>query len=265
MSMQAIKMMHWTREQKQRYAALPTDPQEATWECATCGCIEPRAYDVDGILHYSRVNMCPCQIAAKERQEQEQRQQQWRETEMKQTYGWLGSHWENSALSKKRFESFKADKQPEAYETARVYAQSPKGTLVLYGSFGTGKTHLLSAVCNEALAKHNVTSLFALAPDLFGAIQWRIQHNEEYASLIDQAGRVRLLVIDDIDKAKWTEFREEVYLSIIDKRVNRELPTAISTNRLDELASFVGGAVASRLQIGQIAVEMAGADYRKEM
>lgn len=265
MSTAIIKTLGWPKERQEQYTDLPTDPQEATWQCETCGPVKPHGYDVKGVIHYSRVSACRCQIEAKERKEKERQHQQWLETQVKQTYGWLGSRWENSALNKKSFETFKPDKQPEAYETARCYAMSPKGTLILYGSFGTGKTHLLSAVCNEALVKHNVTSLFALAPDLFGAIQWRMQHNEEYASLIDQAARVRLLVIDDIDKAKWTEFREEVYLSIIDKRVNRELPTAISTNRLDELASFVGGAVASRLQIGQIAVEMIGADYRKEM
>ena len=47
--------------------------------------------------------------------------------------------------------------------------------------------------------------------------------------------------------------------------MNAELPTAISTNRIDELADDVGSAVCSRLKVGQIAVEMRGADDREEM
>jgi len=263
--MEATKTIGWSKERIERLSALPTSPEEVMWVCETCGPIEPHAYDVRGTIHYSRVSVCPCQIREKERKEQEQRHLQWIESSAKTTYGWLGTRWDNIALRQKTFENFKSERQPEAYELARLFVAKPQGTLVLYGSFGTGKTHLLSAICNEALIKHKTTSLFALAPDLFASIQYRIGRNEDYYDLVDRAGRTSLLILDDIDKAKWTEFREEIYLSIIDKRVNRGLPTAISTNRLDQLASFVGGAVCSRLQVGQIAIEMIGHDYRKEL
>jgi DNA replication protein len=111
----------------------------------------------------------------------------------------------------------------------------------------------------------DTASLFTTAPELFAAIQQYIACNDDYYKLVERAARTQLLVIDDIDKAKHTDFREEIYFAIIDKRVNRGLPTAISTNRLDELANFVGGAVASRFQVGQIAIAMNGADYRKEL
>lgn len=263
--MQTTKTTGWPKERVARLETLPTDPQEATWECPTCGVIEPYGYDVKGVIHYGRVSVCDCQIKEKQRKEEEQRRQQWLESCSKTTYGWLGTRWDNIGLRKKTFDNFVAERQPEAYEFARLFSNKPNGTFVLYGSFGTGKTHLLSAVCNESLGKHKITSLFALAPDLFASIQYRIGRNEDYSDLVDKAARTPLLVLDDIDKAKWTEFREEIYLSIIDKRVTRGLPTAISTNRLDALASFVGGAVCSRLQVGQIAIEMVGNDFRKEL
>ena len=53
-------------------------------------------------------------------------------------------------------------------------------------------------------------------------------------------------MIDDIDKAKHNDFREEIYFSSIDARTNAELPTAISTNRIDDIADYVGGVVCSR-------------------
>lgn len=248
-----------------KFRALPTDPQEVTWECATCGVQNPHTFDVDGINHYGRRMMCPCQEREKDRKEREQRHLEWVAVQSKHTYSWLGGRWADVSLTKKTFDNFKAEKQPDAYEMALLYAANPNGTLALYGTFGTGKTHILAAVCNEALAKYGISSLFTTAPDFFGAIQQRISHKEDYYDLVDRAAKTPLLVIDDIDKAKYSEFKEEIYFAIIDKRTKRELPTAISTNRLDELASFVGGAVCSRLQIGQIAIPMNGKDYREEL
>jgi DNA replication protein DnaC len=263
--MEAIKTAMWSKAMKERFATMPTDPQEATWTCNTCGTVEPQPYDVEGVIYYSQLKSCPCQEEERKRKEKEKLHKEWIDKEVKRTYGWLTPNWIETSLRKKTFENFKAERQSEAYDLAKMYASNPNGTLVLHGTFGTGKTHLLAAICNEALSKYGITSLFTTAPELFGAIQSRIGHNEEYLSLIESAGRARLFVIDDIDKAKWTEFREEVYFAIIDRRVKRELPTAISTNRLDDLGNFVGGAVCSRLQIGQIAIAMNGADYRKEL
>lgn len=254
----------WPKNMAERFRALPTDPQEATWECATCGVIEPQKFDVDGVMHYGRRLMCPCQEEEKARKEKEEQRKVWIEMQAARVYSWMGDRWSNPSLAKKTFENFKAEMQPEAYETAKLYAANPSGTFVLYGTFGTGKTHLLAAICNEALYKYRVASRFTTAPELFGAIQQKIAHKEDYYELVDRAAKIPLLVIDDIDKAKYSEFKEEIYFAIIDRRVKGELPTAISTNRLDELASFVGGAVCSRLQIGQIAIPMNGVDYRRE-
>lgn len=255
----------WPKNLSDRFRAMPTDPKEASWQCPTCGIVEPHCFDVDGVAHYGRRQMCPCQIEAKERKEKEEQRREWIEMRAASIYSWLGRRWADPSLAKKTFENFDATRQPEAYDVAKAFAASPHGTLVLHGTFGTGKTHLLAAVCNEAIAKHGVASLFATAPELFGAIQQKIAHNEDYYELVERAVKTPLFVIDDIDKSKWTEFREEIYFAIIDKRTKRGLPTAISTNRLDQLASFVGGAVCSRLQIGQIAIPMNGEDYREEL
>jgi len=209
--------------------------------------------------------MCPCQEAAKKREEKDKLYLEWVKAQSKHAYSWLGSQWSDLTLQGKTFDNFKSEMQPEAYETALLYAANPSGVLALYGTFGTGKTHLLAAIANEALAKHGITSLFATAPDMFSAMQQRISQNGDYHDLVERASKIPLLVIDDVDKSKHSEFKEEIYFSIIDKRTKRELPTAISTNRLDKIADFVGGAVCSRLQIGQIAIPMNGEDYREKL
>lgn len=255
----------WPKSLTEKFRALPTDPQEATWECETCGVITPQRFEVDGVDHFNRRLMCPCQEAARDREEKEKQRREWAASQSLHTYSWLGSRWADASLVKKTFENFQMEKQPDAYTMTRLYAANPQGTLVLYGTFGTGKTHLLAAVCNETLSKYNRTSLFTTAPDLFGAILQRIAHSEDYYDLVERAAKAPFFVIDDVDKSKHSEFKEEIYFAIIDKRTKRGLPTAISTNRLDELACFVGGAVCSRLQIGQIPVEMIGSDYREEL
>ena len=264
MNTEIIKSEFWTSAMVKRYKSLPTDIHEATFHCPEHGPIEPHGYEVDGVMHYARRD-CPCQKELREKKEQEKRHTQWLETKAKDTYSWLGERWADMSLREKTFENFKAERQREGYRFAQVFVRKCSGTFILYGTFGTGKTHLLAAICNEALLKHEKTSLFTTAPELFAAIQQRIARHEEYYDLVERASKTPLLVLDDIDKSKWTEFREEIYFAIIDKRANRGLPTAISTNRLDSLADYVGGAVCSRLQIGQIAIEMVGNDFRKEL
>lgn len=251
---------------KKRFLALPCSASEATKICDACkATVEPKQMLIGEEIRYSP-RICPCRVAEEKRLEQEKVRAEILEAQSRHTYSWLGSKWSMASMRQKTFDNFQADRQPEGYEAARLFADDPFGCLTLHGTFGTGKTHLLSAVCNKSLYNAKPCySLFTTAPMLFGAIQERIGHNEDYFPIIDRAIQTPLLVIDDVDKAKWTEFREEIYFSIVDRRVQAGRPIAISTNRLSDLADFVGGAVCSRLKIGQIDVEMAGADYREEL
>jgi DNA replication protein DnaC len=246
------------------YKRLPTDRAAATKECSECGVLLPNEHLVDGVTYYQPVK-CVCEIKAKEREQAEADRKEYLETMSVSTYSWLGSRWTDTALRQKTFENFDASRQTEAFEMSKAYAENPQGSLVLYGTFGTGKTHLLAAICNESLLKHGRRSFFCTSAKMFGSMQQRIHDDRDYNNLIEHAIKIPLLVIDDIDKAKWTEWREEVYFSIIDGRVNAGRPTAITTNRMEDLDSYVGGAVCSRLKIGQIAIEMVGKDYREEL
>lgn len=242
-----------------------TTPEEATWQCETCGVIQPRL--LTAISRYVK-GTCDCQQARWEQERKEERLRQLKAQEAQRrraVYSWLGSRWSSESLASKTFANFEVLRQPEAYQTTLAFADVMEGTLILSSpAFGTGKTHLLAALCQE-MTKREKLCLFTTAPKLFQAIQWCIGQNEDYTSLIQKAVNTPLLVLDDIDKAKWTEFREEIYFELIDSRVNAGRPLALSTNKLDNLASYVGGACCSRLSIGQIAVEMVGKDYRLEM
>jgi len=238
------------------------DPLEVTYVCEYCGTrVSP--YQLKSNGRYVRA-ICICVKERERREARETQERNWREQQVTYTYSWLGKHWTDSSLQAKTFDQFDQMRQSPAFEMCLLFSKDLYGSLVLHGSYGTGKTHLLAAICND-LRGRGIASRFTTAPKLFRAIQERIYRKEDYYELIHKAVTAPLLVIDDIDKAKPSEFREEVYFEIIDERTKAGLPIAISTNRLADLAEFVGGAACSRLSMGQLAVQMSGDDYRMEI
>lgn len=235
--------------------------KDATWVCNACGVIEPHRLKNGRWIK----NKCECQLAeARAREEAELRHMRDVNFEIK-TFSWLGAERSDSALLAKTFVNFHRKEQPEAFFAASQFAKKLQGSLILYGDdYGTGKTHLLAAVCNQVRAR-GIASHFVTASKLFSAIQERIQHNDPYADIIKKMINIPLLVLDDVDKAKPSEFRLDTYFQIIDERTKAERPIAISTNQLDRLPEFVGGAAASRLGIKQTAVLMLPGDYRKKL
>ncbi len=102
--------------------------------------------------------------------------------------------------------------QAKAFEQAQAFARAPQGTVAFTGSYGTGKTHLLVAIAN-ARREANQPCLYVSAVTLFEAISDRIHHEREYQPLLQRAARTPLLLLDDLDKPKPSEFRESVYTS----------------------------------------------------
>lgn len=259
----SVKQELHPKSMEARFLQLPTTSKGIARQCEACGKDLPaKRLEAYGEVRYGP-SRCSCQEDGARQALVEQQRAEILGAQSRHTYTWLGGPQTDASLREKSFENFDASKQPQAYQAAMMFASYLKGTLVLDGTYGTGKTHLLAAVCNAALRNPNPTaSLFTTSASLFAAIQRRIGSGEEYYGLIQRATSTPLLVLDDIDKTKWSEWREEIYFSIVDERTKRGLPIAISTNKLDELHLYTGGAVASRLKIGQILVVMQGEDYR---
>jgi len=248
--------------------------EEALYTCPTCGPVEP--YHVRLTGRYLR-QPCQCQIVEQQRRHKAELRLARLRDLARITYDWLGDGRDDLPLVERTFENFKPVwwamrcdppqevNMREAYETARAFCLDMEGcTLILHGPCGTGKTHLLAAICNE-LRLQNKLSRFCMAPNLHKAIQECYQKGNDPGPIFRNAIKTPLLVIDDVGASKWTETREETYEMIIEARTKHGLPIALSTNHLDKLADFVGERACSRLSIGQIAVEMTGKDFRMEM
>lgn len=171
------------------------------------------------------------------------------------------------------FASFEARRDKEAFDACSKYANDPRlmerkhNGLLLYGNYGSGKTHLAAAVSNALIHKGT--------PVLFGTF---ITHLENIRQEFDNAGQraylskmkvTPVLVIDDLGKEKKSEWTRQVLFDVINYRYEHLLPTIITTNlasneNFDALANHVEGAVWSRLCEMCNFVETKGTDYRQE-
>lgn len=242
---------------------LSTDPEQMSYQCPTCGFVPPISW---GQGYYAR-RVCACRRRAMEEQEAAQLQQQIsamrRQQLAAQVYGWLGKLWRQEGLQEKSFDTFDWPRQATGYTRAVSFAKHPTGVLYLYGGYGVGKTHLLAAIANQQCDSGKAV-LFASVVTLFDAIQDRIRHEEDYHELLRRAITTPLLILDDLDKPKPSEFRQEMLYQIVDGRSRVRLPIALSCNCPPQaLDPLVGGAARSRLMQSIVAVEMTGSDYRK--
>lgn len=103
--------------------------------------------------------------------------------------------------------------------------------LFLHGSFGSGKTYLISAMFNE-LAKDNIKSAIIFWPGFLTELKGTFnKYNDDYNEMINKVKRVPLLLIDDIGAENMTAWvRDEVLCPILQYRMDEKLPTFITSN-----------------------------------
>ncbi len=241
------------------------NPADHIWQCPICGNIPPLLLSTGWYVR----RPCACQRLNWQKQEPHPLprtlDEALRLAQQGQTYTWLGREWADGGLRQQTFATFHRGRQPKAFDLARQFALNPSGALALYGSYGLGKTHLLAAIAN---VRNDVGDccLFASAVTLFDAIQVRISRDEDYSGLLRRAITTPLLLLDDVDKPKTSEFRQEMYYQIIDGRSKAGRSLVISFNcALLELGRWIGGAARSRLFVGLTPVHLTGDDYRMSM
>lgn len=112
---------------------------------------------------------------------------------------------------------------PEAW--ARLRAWRPESSLYLCGPVGTGKTFAARCILTRA-----VSSLWTVA-EITALDLFRLQRDFRRAEAYARLQRVRLLLLDDLDKtADWTGARTEALWEIANERAEARRRTIITAN-----------------------------------
>jgi DNA replication protein DnaC len=125
-----------------------------------------------------------------------------------------------------------------ALALSQSYAQSPRGTILLSGGSGTGKTHLAAAIANRLMAKGDPV-FFAFVPDLLDHLRssYGPENGLTYDELFEQIKNIPVLVLDDLGNHSGTPWAEEKLYQVLNHRYLTDLPTIITTgiavDRLD--------------------------------
>lgn len=153
---------------------------------------------------------------------------------------------------------------PAVLAAARRWAAGDLAGLLLTGPVGAGKTTIAAAATWERLSQRGV--LWRECPRLFAQLGTGLgsaARDDALAVLLDRGA----LVLDDLDKARPTEYGAEHMFAAIDARLTSSQPLLVTANlTLGELAERwpapYGEAIASRLRATCQSCHVEGPDRR---
>lgn len=104
-------------------------------------------------------------------------------------------------------------------------------SLLLFGTNGTGKTHLAAALVLAARAKRK-TALLATVSEFLDSIRETFDRfgGETESGLFDSLVSVDLLALDDVGKQPPTPWASERLFELVNRRYNELKPTIVTTN-----------------------------------
>ncbi len=135
-----------------------------------------------------------------------------------------------------------------ARDFIKRYMEDPYGLGLLFtGPVGSGKTFLAASIANELMIK-GYQVLFLVVPDLLDELRATYKSEANELDLLDTARTMPVLILDDLGAHNYTEWSRNRLYSIINYRMNDQLPTIITTNlTLDEMEDYLGARTTSRL------------------
>ncbi len=146
----------------------------------------------------------------------------------------------------------KAAKQQAQQFVRQITTDRNRKGLMLQGQIGSGKTHLAAAIANTLLDT-NIDVLFLVVPDFLDELRASYGFQDEISELqiMDRAKNVPVLILDDLGTHNFSEWTQNKIFSLINYRLNQQLPTIITTNLdFQTLEGVLGPRVISRLVAG---------------
>lgn len=212
---------------------------------------------------------CPCVVADFEkRQEESVKREKVERIERLFKNSGLGERFKGCSFDnwRQRPGTEKAYKAAHHYnENISSNIRDGKG-LLIFGSYGNGKSHLAAVIANTAV-KNGFATIFERVPKLLAKIRATYQGCGDVTEyqLLKALTDADLLVMDDAGAEKWTEWTEPMLYTIVDERYSYQKALIITTNStLDELEKKIGPRAMDRLLEMCEIVENRGTSFRKE-
>ena len=119
--------------------------------------------------------------------------------------------------------------------------------LMFTGPVGSGKTFLAAAIANELMEAQKQV-LFLVVPDLLDELRATYKTDVNELDLLDTARTIPVLILDDLGAHNYTDWTRNRLYSIINYRMNDQLPTVITSNlSLEEMEDYLGVRTTSRI------------------
>lgn len=219
----------------------PSTDYPNSYDKITCPICQDRGIVLEGDIAY------PCSCMQSKKVENQFR------------YARISRELMNCRLDKFRFDYYSADKTEahrdgavKALKAARDFVnncrRTPYGLGIMYtGPVGSGKTYLAASIANE-LIDSNLKVLFLVVPDLLDELRATYKTDLNELDLLDTARTIPILILDDLGAHNYTDWTRNRLYSIINYRLNEQLPTVITSNlSLDEMEDYIGLRTTSRI------------------
>ena len=138
--------------------------------------------------------------------------------------------------------------------------------IVLFGNAGTGKTHLLAAVCKEAILA-GFTVGWHNGQDVFSRCRDAIDEHVPEKHIVDELIEPAVLVLDDLlpPGGTLTPYQAGILYRVVDARYRYCKPTMVTMNVADgtEAEQGMGVQIVDRLRDGALTLFCNWPSYRK--
>lgn len=236
--------------------------------CPYCNSVVPKLPFHIGPKTIMVQPVCPCEAQDEDKKRNAPAELlRKREIESRFSFSSLGERFADST-----FDHFIAQPGTEtALEICREYADTfpAKGaeSLMIWGPYGNGKSHLAAAVAH-AVRANGYIPVFQTLPELLARIRstFRGDNKETEKHIMDALLSCDLLIIDDIGAEKNTDWVWQVLFEIVDGRYRRNKPIFYTTNlQPSELKDRVGPRIYDRMIETSILAQNQGGSYRMKI